>query len=377
MEIMLSAIKRIENKARLTPGAISLAQGIPSFYSHKIIQESVIKAIKENKVDKYSDVSGLLELRILLSDKFSKKGMFYDPRTEIIITAGAIEALSATLLALIEPHQEVIVLTPTYPYYAKIIKMVRAKMIQVPLHENSGWKLNIELLKKKITKHTRAIILCNPNNPTGSVLSKKELMTIGILAQRHKFIIIADDVYENFYFGKEGIFNLCTQKQFKKQIIRIVSLSKDFALSGWRIGFLHGSKEYVNKIIPIHDNLVNCAPVVSQYAALAALKNEDLIVSNYIAEYSKRRNLMGCLLEKCKNYLAFTWPMGAYYFFPKIIGVKNTEGLCLDILEKAKVAVVPGDEFGTGGEGHIRLCFGKSEREILEGMQRFTSYLKR
>lgn len=189
-------------------------------------------------------------------------------------------------------------------------------------------------------------------------------------------MIIQDDVYENFYFGDGHLFNLCTEKQFKKQIIRIVSFSKSFALTGWRIGFLHGSKEYIDKILPIHDNLVNCAAVVSQYAAIEALKNESLITPVYLASYRKRRKLMGEFLKDCEDYLKFIWPEGAYYFFPKIIGVKNTEELCFDILEKTKVATVPGEEFGNGGEGHIRLCFSKSEEEIVEGMRRLLLYFK-
>lgn len=378
MEIKLSAIKRIENRAKDIPGVISLAQGIPSFASHKIIQEGAIKAIRDNKVDKYSLTAGIPELRSLIGKKLLEKGMCsYDPDTEIIVTAGAIEALSATLIALVKPQDEVIVLTPTYPSYAKIIKMVGGKTISVPLNENGGWKLNLEMLSKKITRLTRAIILCNPNNPTGSVLTQKELIAIGSLAQRNNFIIITDDVYEKFYFGLGPIFNLCSQKQFKKQTIRIVSFSKDLALSGWRIGFLHGDKKQIEKILPVHDNLVNCAPVISQYTAMIGLKNEDVIFSSYKAIYNKRRLLMGKLLKDCKDYLSFAWPQGAYYFFPKIHGIKNAEFLCFDMLEKAKVASVPGEEFGPGGEGHIRLCFGKSEGEITEGMRRLLLYFRK
>lgn len=370
----LSAIKRIENRAKQIPGAISLAQGIPSFSSHPIIQDFVIKAIKDNKIDKYSSVSGLLELRQLFAQKLIQKEMFYDPDTEIIVTAGAIEGLSATLLALVKPGEEIITLTPAYPYYSRIISMARAKPISCPLSEKNGWKLDIDVLKKKLTKRTKVIIICSPNNPTGTILSKKDLITLAILAQRHKFLLILDDIYENFYYGEEPLFNLCTQKHFKKQIIRIVSLSKDFALSGWRIGLLHGDKEYINNIIPIHDNLINCAPVVSQYAALAAIRNENKIIPNYITEYKKRRQIMGEYLEQCKDFLSFIWPEGAYYFFPKIHDVRDTESFCFDMLEKAKVATVPGDEFGLGGQGHIRLCFGKQEEDIKEGMRRLINY---
>jgi len=372
----LSAIKRIENKVKQIPDAISLAQGIPAFSSHSLIQKEVIKAIMNNKVDKYSPIQGIPELRLIISEKLQLSGMRYDTNTEIIVTAGGIEALSATMLGVIQPGDEVLYLSPAYPYYERIIRMAKGRPVPIPLNEKAGWNLDIDLLKNKITGKTKAIILCNPNNPTGSLLSKKELVTIGILAQRHKFIIISDDIYENFYY-KEKPFNLCSLPQFRKQIVRIVSFSKDFALSGWRIGFVHADKELIKKILPIHDCLVNCAPVVSQYAALAALKNEKIILSEYMKIYAKRRLLMGNYLEELSDYLSFIWPGGAYYFFPKIIGVVDSESFCFDILEKVGLGTVPGDDFGPGGKGHMRLCFGKSDSEIIEGMKRLTTYFKK
>lgn len=372
----LSAIKRIEIKVSQMSGVISLAQGIPNFASSSIIQEEVIKAIKENKVDKYSPISGLLELKTLISEKLLQRGMQYSPANEIIVTAGGIEALSATMLGIVEPGDEVLYLTPAYPYYERIIRMARGKPVPVPLNEEKGWGLDLHKLRRKITHKTKALILCNPNNPTGSILSQKELMTIGILSEKHKFLIISDDIYENFYYGEKKLFSLCKEQQFRKQIIRIVSFSKDFALSGWRIGFIHSDKEQIAKILPLHDNLINCAPVVSQYAALAALRNEDKILSEYIQIYANRRKLMGDYLEKLRSYMDFIWPKGAYYFFPKILGVTDTESLCFSMLERVKVATVPGDDFGLGGKGHIRLCFGKSESDIDEGMKRLTKYFQ-
>ncbi|MDA1317500.1 MAG: pyridoxal phosphate-dependent aminotransferase [bacterium] len=374
MDHTLSAIKRIENRAKQIPGVISLAQGIPSLPSHHLIRNEVIDAMLNNKVDKYSPPAGLLEMRTFISQKLAEKNMEYSHEHEIIVTAGGIEALSATMLALLKHGDEVIILTPAYPNYERIILMAGGKPIMVPLSEKGGWILDLSLLKKRISRRTKAIILCSPNNPTGSVLSEKQLRTIGILAQRHKFLVICDDIYEHFYFGDNAPFNLCTQNQFKKQIIRIVSFSKDFSLSGWRIGFIHADNEHISKILSIHDNLINCAPVISQYAGLAALKNEKVILNEYMEIYRKRRKIMGDCLESLSEYVQFTWPNGAYYFFPKIIGATDVEGLCFDILEKAKVAVVPGDDFGAGGKGHIRLCFGKSEEEIIEGMKRLEQY---
>ena len=374
MEIQLSAVKQIENRAKQLPGAISLAQGTPSLSSHPLIRDAVIQALTANKVDKYSPVTGLPELRQLFCQKLQLDCSAYDPETEVIVTAGALQALSASLLALFQSGDEIIMLTPCYPYYEKIIRMAKARPIAVPLREDQNWKLDVNQLKQKITKRTKAVLICSPNNPTGSVLTEKELLALGALAQKHNFLLILDDIYQNFYYGQKPLYTLHTQPQFKKHLLRIVSLSKDFALSGWRIGFLHGDKEHICKIIPYHDNLINCAPVISQYAAIAALTHEQTIIPAYQQIYKQRRQLMGSYLESLKGYMNFVWPEGTYYFFPKILGVSDSTKLCFDILEKAKVALVPGIDFGLGGESHVRLCFGKSVTEIREGIKRLAHY---
>ncbi len=375
MQVSLSAIKRIENAAKKIDGSVSLAQGTPSFSSNPIIQSKVIKAIKKGWVDRYSSVAGLLELRTLICRKLAHRGMFYDPETEIIVTAGVIESLSATLISLIDPRKEVIILTPAYPYYPRIIKMARARPIQVPLSEKDGWSLNVDLLESKIGKNTQAILLCNPNNPTGTVLGKKTLLEITGLAERYNLTLICDDVYEDFYWKEGKLFSLCTIRKYKNRVIRLMSLSKNYALSGWRIGYLAGPENLVKKILVTHDNLVNCAPVVSQYAALAALENEKEILPANLKEYSLRRQLMGRYLEGLKGRIQFSWPDGGYYFFPKVVGVTDTEKFCFKVLNKVGLAVVPGKEFGLGGEGHIRLCCGRSREDISSGMLRLKKYL--
>lgn len=374
--MQLSAIKRIEQRTREIPGVISLAQGIPSFPSDEILREGVFRAIRENKVDKYSPITGIPELREIIAQKLAARGIHYDPASEIIVTAGAIEALASTMLALVPPDSEVILLTPTYPYYARQVRLAKATPVSVPLDETNGWSLDFKKLEQTITKKTKAIVLCNPNNPTGSVLSKDELINIADLCKAHGIVMIGDDVYDHFYYGEDELYTPAMDKQYRDIMVRIVSFSKDLALSGWRIGFLHTDKSLGKKILPVHDAIVNCAPVVSQYAALTGLQNEAKIVPASISEYKKRRDLICQLLDGMSDYLSYVKPEGAYYIFPKIKNVTNVEDLAFDILEKAKVGMVPGDEFGLGGEGHLRICFGKSEEDIQEAMQRVKNYFK-
>ncbi len=360
----------MEERASKIKGAISLAQGIPSFTSHPLIRERVIRAIESGLVDKYSSVAGLPELRELISKNLDGH---YSAENEIMVTGGAVEALSSTISALFEKGDELIVLTPAYPYYSRICQMTGVKFIPVKLDEKRGWSIPFNDIISAITSDTKGIVICNPNNPTGTVLSKEDLIEIGELSLKNDLIIILDDVYEDISF-KGSIFNLYSEISLKERLIRIVSLSKSFALSGWRIGYLHGPQLLLEKILRIHDNLINCAPVVSQYAALGALENKNEIVPAYLKTYIKRRDIMENHLKEMKEFLDFHQPSGAYYYFPRIKGMDDSEKFCIDMLDKVGLAIVPGAEFGPGGENHVRICFGRSEQDIDEGMARMKRY---
>jgi aminotransferase len=367
----LSAIKRIENEAHKIGGVVSLAQGIPSIGSNKIIRDTVIEAIKSGKVDKYSLSAGLPELQDLIFKKFGLD----EKESGVIITAGAIEALSAIFLAHCHKGDEVITFSPYYSAYLNVVGISGARLVCEPLCEEENWRPNLKSLRKKINKNTRAIFLCNPHNPTGIIFTREELEEIGNIALQNNLLIISDDVYKNFYFTKEKPYLLQDNPAFKNNLINVVSFSKDFSLSGWRVGFLFGSRKLIEPMFSTHDTLVNCAPVVSQYAALAALKYEENILPGILAEYREHRKIMGKCLEELSPYLDFVWPDGSYYFFPKIKNLKDSEKFCFDMVSVAKMAVVPGSSFGQIGEGHIRLCFGRSKEDIIEGMKRFKKYL--
>lgn len=371
----VSAIRRIEFSARLLPNVIYLAQGTPSTASDPRIRAAAIDAIEKGLTDGYSHSPGLPALREKIATQLRTHNVAYNPSSEIIITAGATEAISATLLALLEQGDEVIVPTPAYfAHYAGAVHMAKGKLIAVPLTASNDWQLDSQEIIKRCTNKTRVIILCNPNNPTGSIQSKQTLLAIAQFAQEHNIVLLLDDVYDALYFD-EAPFPLWQQPQFRESIVRIVSFSKDFALCGWRVGFLHGPEALVQNILAVHDRLINCAPVPSQHAALAALDIGADIHKQNMGVYKTRRTLMTESLEQLKPFLSYTKPAGAYYYFPKILGVTNSEKLAFDILNKVQVAVVPGSDFGPGGEGHIRLCFGRSVEDITEGMQRLTYYL--
>lgn len=371
----LNAIKQMENYARYNEGIISLSQGIPFMNSENIIRQDVISAISSNLVDKYSDPRGILELRDMISKSLAEEKMNYSS-DEIMVTAGAIEGLSPIFLTILKKSKnEVIIPTPAYSAYFRIVKMAGGKALSIPLNEIKGWELDMKLLKKTITKKTSAILLCNPNNPTGSVYSRTTLMELAKLAKELKIYLIVDEVYKNMIFDDADFYTPAVEKEFRKNVIRVVSFSKDFALTGWRVGYLHSDISVIEKILPTHDSIVNCAPVVSQYAAISAIKNQNEILANNLEIYKKQRFLVAKYLDRLDGLVSYTMPKGSYYFFPKLKSINNTQSFCMDLLKTAKVAVVPGSDFGPGGEGHVRICFGRREENLIAGMERFSNYL--
>lgn len=356
------------------PGFISLSQGIPSLPMDQRIVTELIPCIKNNLVDQYTHPQGTESLRRLISEYLSLDGSSYGPH-EILVTAGAMEGLSSVFHALFEAGDEILILTPTYASFFNNAHAARLKIQQIPLIA-TGWKLPFNALERAITKKTRAILLCNPNNPTGSVYSKKDLGKVADIAQRHGLYCIIDEVYDEIYFSRMPIFHLSSDASLKETVITIKSFSKNFSMSGWRIGYIVGSEEVIRRILPFHDSLVNCAPAVSQKAAEIALKNASGILPHVKRIYEKKRLLTERLLRKLSSHLDVVSPQGTYYFFPRIKGCSDSLAFCLDLAKKVGLAVVPGSAFGHGGEGHIRICFGRPDTFIEEGIEKLSVYLQ-
>jgi len=415
--IKLSAIKQMELLASKIPDVVSLAQGIPSFDTPEIIKKAAVKALNRGVVAKYSLTYGLPELRETIEQKLAEENMYYDFEKEIIATAGSIEAITAALIAIIESYEtksrkiknEVILFSPSYASYPEAIKVAGGQPVFVNLIERGNWQIDFKNLAKKITNRTAAIIICNPNNPTGTIFPKEDLLKIAELVWKRKIFIICDEVYKDFIYADErgsetnleadqrgsAFFSLAQIPQLRKIVIRVFSLSKAYAMTGWRIGFLHSDEENVSEIVKVHDSLVTCAPVISQYAAMAALDFADKEIEEFRQKYQERRDLICQHLDDLPDFFSYQKPQGSYFVFPKIIQYKEVRphkinrqfreveppkikstswNFAIDLLNKAQVAVVPGLAFGPSGEGHIRMSFGRSEKDINEAMKRIKNY---
>jgi len=381
-KINLSPIKQIELLASKIPDAVSLAQGIPSFDTPAVVKKAAIKALNRGVVAKYSLTYGLPELRETIEQKLAEEGMYYDFEKEIIVVAGSIEAITASLITIISGKKnEIILFSPSYASYAEAVKVAGGKPVFVNLTEENGWQIDFKSLVGKINSKTAAILFCNPNNPTGTIFSRKDLLKIADLAEKKKFFIISDEIYKDFIYSDSNdfsgrLFSLAQIPELRKKVIRIFSLSKAYAMTGWRIGFLHSDEENVKEILKVHDSLVTCAPVISQYAAIAALDFADSEVKRFCREFQERRDLICRHLDDLSDFFSYQKPNSSYFVFLKLLPKRNSWQFALDLLEKARVAVVPGVAFGPSGESHIRISFGRSEKDINEAMRRIKEFFK-
>ncbi len=373
----LSIIKQIELKASIYPDAISLAQGIPSFDTPKCIKRRVERALSRGVVAKYSLSPGLPELRELIEIQLEQENMFYDWEKEIIVTAGTIQGITASILAITKPGDEIIIPEPTYTSYQEVIYLAGCKPVFVPLNEKKDWSFEINEYEKAITAKTKAIFFCNPNNPTGTIYSKEQQLGLAELALKYDLFIITDEVYKDFVYNGENIFSLSEIPELREKVIRIYGFSKAYAMTGWRVGYVHSDEKIIKEIIKVHDALVTCAPVVSQYAAMGALEMGEQDLLQFNKEYKKRRELICSRLDNLKNIFSYVYPQSSYYVFPKIkIDISNSWDFALEILDKTHVAVVPGYAFGQNGENHLRLSFGRSEEDINTAFDRLDNYFK-
>lgn len=381
-DLRLSVIKQMELRASKFPDAISLAQGVPSFDTPSCIKRRVERALRDGVVARYSLSPGLPELRELIEVCLARENMFYDWQKEIVVTAGSIEGITATILAITNPGDEVIIPEPTYTSYREVIVLAGCVPVFVPLHEENGWAFELEKYEQAITPKTKAIFYCNPNNPTGTTYTKEQLLGLARLAEKHNLFLISDEVYKDLVFDEaEKLFSLAEIPALRKRVIRLFSFSKTYAMTGWRVGYLHSDQSIVAEILKVHDSLVTCAPVVSQYAAMGALETAEDDVARFNECYRSRRDLLCSRLDALSEFFQYQKPTSAYYVFPKVLRADLFEEsgefpeslswrTALGLLASVQVVTVPGVAFGRNGEGHIRLSFGKTEEEINRAFDR-------
>ncbi len=373
--IFLSPIKSIQAEAGVR-GAISLAQGIPRFSPPPEIRSAAGRAIKSGLADFYGPPQGIAELRERISARhLLTERVFYDPEKEVLITAGAMQGMSAALATLLSPGDEVLIPSPSYPPFRGLLDVLGIRPVPLRLRELE-WRLDVGEMRRAVTARTRGIILCHPNNPTGTVYTHEEIAEILRLARARDLWVFVDEVYR--FFVDRGVVypSLSEFGEERSRVVRLMSFSKAFSLSGWRIGYLLADAPVAREILKVHDMMLTAsASLPAQYAALCALADFPELPQQFNRVLHDRRARMVRRLEKLKDFFVPNDPEGAYYFFPKLREAWDDAAFARELLEKAGVAVVPGSAFGPGGEGHLRFSFAAKEGEIDEAFNRLEKHL--
>lgn len=371
-DIEISGIRKFFNLVAGTENMVSLTIGQPDFPTPLHIQEAGKKAIDENFTS-YTHNAGTIELRNAAAEFVNKKYQItFDPETEVIVTTGASEAIDITFRTILNEGVEVILPGPVYPGYEPIIRLCGAKPVYVDIRPTQ-FRFTADVIKPYITENTRCIVLPYPSNPTGVSLTKKEIEEIADLVRGRNIFIMADEIYSELNFEQE---HYSIASNIREQTIVINGLSKSHSMTGWRIGLLFAPKEITQHILKVHQYNVTCATSISQAAALEALTNglDDAVPMKQ--EYKNRRDFVYSRLERMG--LEVVKPDGAFYFFVKIPALTeelNSFEFCLQLVEKVKLAVVPGSAFSSYGEGYFRLSYAYSMETLEEGLNRLETYI--
>lgn len=361
---------------------VSFGAGEPDFNTPDNILNEAVKAMHEGKT-KYTPTSGVLELREAICDKFKEENNLQYKPNQIIVSTGAKQCLANAFMAILNPGDEVIIPVPYWVSYPELVKLADGKPVFVQTGEDCNYKYTIEALEEVVTENTKAILLNSPNNPTGTIYEKEELIEIAKFAKKYNLIIISDEIYEKLIYDNKKHISIASisEDAFNRTIV-INGLSKSYAMTGWRIGYAAAPLEIINLMISIQSHTTSNTNSITQYAAIEALTSKQDNLNNMIAEFERRRNFM---IEKINNIggLNIIKPRGAFYvminiesfFGTEINGNKITNSLNFSeaLLEEEKVAVIPGVAFGL--DNYIRVSYATSMELIEKGLSRLESFI--
>jgi aspartate/methionine/tyrosine aminotransferase len=356
---------------------IHLEIGEPDFRMPDHVTGACAKALKEG-FTKYTANAGLEELRESISEKLKRENGFEaDAKGEIMVTAGAMNALSLSILSTVNEGDEVLIPDPGYVSYVAQVLLAGGIPVYVPLFEENDFRATAEDLEKLMTKKTRLIILNSPSNPTGSVQSKEDLKGIADLTVDNDLLVLSDEPYERVVYPGNQHYSIAALPGMHDRTISIFSFSKTYAMTGMRIGYMTSGRELVQQMTKMQEHYVSCVNSVAQKGAVAALRGSQECVQHMLAEYARRRDLLIDGLNET-GVISCRKPAGTFYAFPNITKTRcDSRTLAQNLLAEAKVVTVPGVAFGKGGEGHIRLSFATHFDNVREAVKRIGDYCRK
>ena len=374
LDMRPSGIRKFFELAAEIPDCISLGVGEPDFQTPWAIREAAIHSLELGRT-KYTANAGLKELREALS-AFMKRhySLFYAPK-EIFVTVGGSEAIDLAIRMLVEEGDEVIIPQPCYVSYEPITTLTGGVPVTIQTKEEDEFRVTAQQIKEAITDKTKLLILSFPNNPTGAVLRRKDLVEIAEVIRDTDIIVLSDEIYAELVYGEEGFTSIAQIEGMKERTIVVNGFSKAFSMTGWRLGFAAGPKPLIDTIVKIHQSCIMAAPTTSKYAAIAALNECDGDIERMRQEYDFRRKY--CVRKLNAMGLHTFEPKGAFYVFPNIsvLGMSSDE-FCMELLKEENLAIVPGTAFGESGEGFVRISYAYSIEHLQEAMRRIERFLK-
>ncbi len=374
-----SPIRRFFEIAATMDNVISLSIGEPDFVTPTPVMEAGMRSLRAGHTS-YTDNSGLLELREAILAHWSRlyDCPAYDPVTEVLVTVGVSEATQLAFDAILDPGDEVIIPQPCFVSFTAAVQMAGGVPVPLPTSVENDFQVTVADIEKRLTPRTKALMLSFPNNPTGAVLDRPLLTAIADLAARRDLLVIADEIYDRLVYGDHAHVMFAGLPDMRERTIHLGGFSKDYAMTGWRIGFALGPREVLSAMRRIHQYLIMSAPTMGQEAALAALTlpEAEEHVQRMVAAYDARRRVIVAGLNELG--MPCFEPKGAFYAFPSIArtGMEDTE-FAEKLLMEEQVAVIPGSAFGEGGAGYVRCCYAASMEDIEEALRRMRNFMHR
>lgn len=371
-----SGIRRFFSLAQGIPNVISLTLGEPNFNPPEHVITASFRAAEEGNTH-YTVTNGISELREALAQKAHQNyGLHYDPKSEILVTVGATEAIFLSLMGLVNPGDEVLILNPGFVLYEPSVRLAGGIPISVPILEENGFKPSINDVISLITDKSRVMILNFPNNPTGAVLSYEEIAALSKIAVERDLIVISDEVYEKITYDDTEHFCFATFPGMRERTLVVNSFSKTYAMTGLRVGYVYGPEGLISSAWLVHQYTVACVNTLAQYAALAALTGPQDFIGDMVREFDERRQLVNKRLIEIEGFNCVV-PKGAFYVFPNIEAFgMSSEDFAQFLLKEGRVTVVPGSAFGHYGEGYIRISYAASYEQLEEAFNRMESAVK-
>ena len=368
-----SGIRRFFDLASEMKDVISLGVGEPDFVTPWHIRDASFDAL-ERGFTSYTSNRGMPQLLQEIASYLTGFDLHYNPERELLVTVGGSEAIDVALRAMLCPGEEVLIPEPAYVSYRPCAALAGGVPVAVPTRPDRQFRLSADDLETRLTSHSKVLVMCYPNNPTGAVLSESDLQGLAKVCVRHDLLVISDEIYAELSYGGKH-HSIAAQPGMRDRTVVVSGMSKAFAMTGWRIGYAAGPEDILSAMLKIHQYAILCAPVMGQMAALEALRHGEREKQRMVEEYDRRRRLM---VEGLRGVgLPCHEPQGAFYAFPDIRGTGLTaEAFAEGLLRQQRVAVVPGTAFGEAGEGFVRCSYATSADQIKLAVERIGRFVE-